>query len=141
MLIFGTGSCLLTTIVFVLITFISMPYGLPFSLTAVTSSCRSKVHSVIKAVSSAYNHCCSILKKLSICLPLIPQQLSRNLSRWLPNKCYATFIVKLKLSNHYKNALSKDCKSLISSIILKEHIVLGRRRLLPLGIEAQINLC
>ena len=45
---------LLITIDFVLIMFISMPYGLPFSFTAVSKACRNIGPSASKTVSSAY---------------------------------------------------------------------------------------
>ena len=56
-LMLGTGFFLLTTIDFVLIEFISMPYGLPFSFTAVSKSCRNIGPSASNSVSSAYLRC------------------------------------------------------------------------------------
>ena len=53
-LMLGTGYFLLITIDLVLIMFISMPYGWPFSLTAVTKACRNIGPSASKTVSSAY---------------------------------------------------------------------------------------
>ena len=53
-LILGAGFFLLITIDFVLIMFISMPYGLPFSFTAVSKACRNIGPSASKTVSSAY---------------------------------------------------------------------------------------
>ena len=50
----GTGFFLLIIIDFVLIMFISMPYGLSFSLTAVSKACRNIGPSTSKTVSCAY---------------------------------------------------------------------------------------
>ena len=50
----GAGFFLLIIIDFVLIMFISMPYGLPYSLTAVSKTCRNIGPSASKTVSSAY---------------------------------------------------------------------------------------
>ena len=54
-LLWGTGFFLLITFDFVLIMFISMSYGLPFSFTTVRKTCRNTGPSASKTVSSA-NH-------------------------------------------------------------------------------------
>ena len=53
-LMLGTGFFLLITVDFVLIMFISMPYGLLFSLTAVSKACKNIGPSASKTVSPAY---------------------------------------------------------------------------------------